>query len=180
MRIIAATNRDLGKAIQNGSFRRDLYYRLNVFPVHVPPLRERADDIPLLIEYLSQRYAAKMRKKITQVSRRTIDLLTAYDWPGNIRELQNIIERAVILSESALSVDAAWLEDTTVRRTNGTHSLGRPSSTEEMELIEGALTGSKGRVAGRDGAAAKLGIARSTLESRIRSLHIDKHRFRYE
>ena len=180
VRIITATNRDLGKAIQNGSFRRDLYYRLNVFPIHVPPLRERADDIPLLIEYLTQRYAAKMAKKITQVSRKTIDLLTAYDWPGNIRELQNVIERAVILSETTLSVDAAWLEEKTVRPTNGTPSLGRPSSTEEMELIESALAGSKGRVAGRQGAAAKLGIARSTLESKIRSLHIDKHRFRSE
>jgi len=180
VRIIAATNRDLGKAIQNGSFRRDLYYRLSVFPIHVPPLRERAEDIPLLIEYLTQRYAAKMGKKITRVSRRTIDLLTAYDWPGNIRELQNVIERAVILSESALSVDATWLQKKTVRGTTGTIGLGRPSRTEEMELIESALAGSRGRVAGRHGAAAKLGIARSTLESKIRSLHIDKHRFSHE
>jgi formate hydrogenlyase transcriptional activator len=140
-------------------------------------LRERAEDIPLLIEYLTQRYAAKMGKKITRISRRTIDL-TSYDWPGNIRELQNVIERAVILSDSALSVDATWLQKKTVRGTTGTNGLGRPSTTEEMELIESALAASSGRVAGREGAAAKLGIPRSTLESKIRSLHIDKHRFR--
>ncbi len=177
MRIIAATNRDLGKAIQHDSFRRDLYYRLSVFPIHVPPLRDRAEDIPLLIEYLTQRYAAKMGKKITRVSRRTIDLLTTYDWPGNIRELQNVIERAVILSDSTLSVDATWLQRKTVRGTTSNIGLGRPTSTEELELIESALAASGGRVAGRDGAAAKLGIPRSTLESKIRSLHIDKNRF---
>jgi formate hydrogenlyase transcriptional activator len=180
VRIIAATNRDLGKAIQHDSFRRDLYYRLSVFPIHVPPLRERAEDIPLLIEYLVQRYAAKMGKKITRVSRRTIDVLTTYEWPGNIRELQNVIERAVILSDSILSVDATWLQRKTVRGTTGKIGLGRPSSAEEMELIENSLAASGGRVAGREGAAAKLGIPRSTLESRIRSLHIDKHRFRHE
>jgi formate hydrogenlyase transcriptional activator len=119
VRVIAATNRDLAKAIAEGSFRRDLYYRLSVFPLQVPPLRERPADIPLLVEYLTQRYAVKMGKKITSVNRRTIDLLTSYDWPGNVRELQNVIQRAVILCEGTLAVDEAWFE----KRSTG----GRPT-----------------------------------------------------
>ena len=108
VRVIAATNRDLDKAIADGAFRSDLYYRLNVFPIHVPPLRDRAEDIPLLVEYFTQRYAAKAGKRITEVSRRTMELLRSYDWPGNVRELQNVIERAVILSEGTLAVDETW------------------------------------------------------------------------
>ena len=177
VRVIAATNRDLDKAIAEGSFRRDLYYRLSVFPLQVPPLRERPEDIPLLVEYLTQRYAAKMGKKITSVSRRTIDLLTSYDWPGNVRELQNVIQRAVILCEGTLSVDETWFEKRSTGRGADAKSLGRLKGHEEKELIERALAGSRGRVAGPDGAAAKLGIPRSTLESKIRSLRIDKHRF---
>ncbi len=178
VRVIAATNRDLDKSIAEGSFRHDLYYRLSVFPIHMPPLRERADDIPLLVEYLTQRYAAKAGKKVTTVSRRTIDLLTAYDWPGNIRELQNIIQRAIILSEGTLSVDERWLKPNPARTTIRVAGLGRPSSGEEAQLIESALADAQGRVAGPDGAAARLGIPRSTLESKIRTLRIDKHRFR--
>jgi formate hydrogenlyase transcriptional activator len=178
VRVIAATNRDLDQAIAEGPFRRDLYYRLSVFPLHVPPLRERPEDIPLLVEYLTQRYAAKMGKKITSVSRKTIDLLTSYDWPGNVRELQNVIQRAVILCEGTLSVDETWFEKRSTGRTADAKSLGRLSDHEEKELIERALAGSRGRVAGPDGAAATLGIPRSTLESKIRSLRIDKHRFR--
>ncbi|HTO87251.1 MAG TPA: sigma-54 dependent transcriptional regulator, partial [Thermoanaerobaculia bacterium] len=177
VRVIAATNRDLGQAIEEGSFRRDLYYRLSVFPLHVPPLRERPEDIPLLVEYLTQRYAAKMGKRITSVSRKTIDLLTSYDWPGNVRELQNVIQRAVILCEGTLSVDETWFDKRSTERGADTKSLGRLKGREEKELIERALAGSRGRVAGPDGAAAKLGIPRSTLESKIRSLQIDKHRF---
>jgi formate hydrogenlyase transcriptional activator len=180
VRVIAATNRDLARAIAEGSFRLDLYYRLSVFPLQVPPLRERPEDIPLLIEYLTQRYAAKMGRTITGVSRRAIDLLKSYDWPGNVRELQNVIQRAVILSEGTLEVDESWFEKRAARRGAGAESLGRLKSHEEKELIESALAGSRGRVAGPDGAAAKLGIPRSTLESKIRSLHIDKHRFRTE
>jgi len=178
VRIIAATNRDLDQAIADGSFRRDLYYRLSVFPIQMPPLRDRAEDIPLLVEYLTRRYATKAGKRIANVSRKTIDLLTAYDWPGNIRELQNVIQRAVILCDETLVVDASWLEHGPARSTGAPHILGRPSISEEKKLIESALAESCGRVAGPDGAAVKLGIPRSTLESKIRSLHIDKNRFR--
>jgi len=175
VRVIAATNRDLGRAMQEGAFRSDLYYRLSVFPVYVPPLRERAGDIRLLVEYLTQRYAAKAGKRITAVSPRAIDLLTAYDWPGNIRELQNVIERAVILCDTTLEIDETWLEKRPARHAG---RLGRPSTSEEKQLIERALAGAHGRVSGPEGAAARLGIPRTTLESRIRSLQIDKHRFR--
>ena len=144
----------------------------------MPPLRDRAEDIPLLVEYLTRRYATKAGKKIANVSRKTIDLLTAYDWPGNIRELQNVIQRAVILCDETLVVDESWLEHRPAQSTDALHILGRPSASEEQRLIEGALAQSSGRVAGTDGAAARLGIPRSTLESKIRSLHIDKHRFR--
>jgi formate hydrogenlyase transcriptional activator len=178
VRIIAATNRDLSSAIEEGSFRRDLYYRLSVFPVHLPPLRDRVEDIPLLVEYLTQRYARKMGKKITRVSRATIDLLTAYDWPGNIRELQNVIQRAVILCEGTLQVDESWLERRAVRKSGDGQRLGRPSMREEKEWIESALAEAQGRVSGPAGAAARLGIPRSTLESKIRSLRIDKNRFK--
>ena len=179
VRVIAATNRDLDKAIAQGSFRLDLYYRLSVFPIQLPPLRERAEDIPPLVEYLVHKYAAKAGKPITSISRRSIDLLTAYQWPGNIRELQNVLQRAVILSEDKLVVDESWLAKRPARPSGG-GILGRLSSTEETELIETALASSRGRVAGPDGAAAKLGIPRSTLESRIQSLQIDKNRFRTE
>jgi len=178
VRVVAATNRDLSSAMSDGSFRSDLYYRLSVFPIHVPPLRERAGDIRLLVEYFTQRYAAKASKRIDNVSRRTIDVLTAYDWPGNIRELQNVIQRAVILCEGTLEVDETWLQRRASTRDPAGSGLGRPSSKEEKEMIEKALAGSRGRVAGSDGAAARLGIPRSTLESKIRSLRIDKHRFR--
>jgi formate hydrogenlyase transcriptional activator len=180
VRVIAATNRDLDKAIAEGSFRSDLYYRLSVFPLHAPPLRERPADIPVLVEYLTQRYAAQLGKTITSVSRRTIDLLTSYDWPGNVRELQNVIQRAVILCEGTLVVDEKWLAPRSSRRGARGTGLGRPSAHEEKELIERALASSRGRVAGADGAAARLGIPRSTLESKIRSLRIDKHRFQTE
>jgi PAS domain S-box-containing protein len=180
VRVIAATNRDLEKAIADGIFRLDLYYRLSVFPVQLPPLRERAEDIPLLVQYLVRRYAAKAGKKITGVNRRTLELLTGYEWPGNIRELQNVIQRAVILAEDELVVDESWLPKRPTRPPGGAGILGRRTVTEETELIETALADSHGRVAGPDGAAAKLGIPRSTLESKIRALQIDKNRFRTE
>ena len=178
VRVIAATNRDLDKAIADGAFRSDLYYRLSVFPIHVPSLRDRAEDIPVLVEYLAHRYAAKAGKRITEVSRRTMDLLRSYDWPGNVRELQNVIQRAVILSEGTLAVDETWFARAATPATGGVHGLGRLSSHEEKVRIESALARSRGRVSGSDGAAAELGIPRSTLESKIRSLRIDKHRFK--
>jgi formate hydrogenlyase transcriptional activator len=180
VRVIAATNRDLDKAIADGTFRLDLYYRLSVFPIQLPPLRDRAEDIPLLVEYLVQRYAAKAGKKITTTSRRTLELLTGYEWPGNIRELQNVIQRSVILAEDELVVDESWLPKRPTRPPGGAGILGRRPVAAETELIETALADSHGRVAGPDGAAAKLGIPRSTLESKIRALQIDKNRFRTE
>ena len=179
VRIIAATNRDLKAAITAATFRSDLFYRLNVFPIDVPPLRDRQEDIPLLVEYLTERYASKAGKKIRNIDRRTLDLLLAYQWPGNIRELQNVIERAVILCESeTLSVDEVWLQHEARRPGEGSDRLARLGADRERALIESALRESKGRVAGPSGAAAKLGIPRSTLETKIRSLHIDKNHFR--
>jgi transcriptional regulator with GAF, ATPase, and Fis domain len=178
VRVVAATNRDLQAAVEAGSFRRDLFYRLNVFPIRMPPLRERAEDIPLLVAYLAQRYASKMGKKISAIDQKTLELLQTYHWPGNVRELQNVIERAVILcEEGTFTVDANWL---VLAPPNSSPSGACLASLadREKEMIENALTQSRGRVAGPLGAAARLGIPRSTLESRIKSLEINKHRFR--
>jgi formate hydrogenlyase transcriptional activator len=179
LRVVAATNRDLQAAVETGTFRGDLFYRLNVFPIHVPPLRDRIDDIPLLVEYLTQRYASKAGKKIKSVKKKTLELFQAYDWPGNIRELQNVVERAVILCEGdTLVVDETWLQRESPPPSGASRRLGRLDVNQEQKVIESALTESRGRVSGPDGAAAKLGIPRSTLESRIRSLRINKHRFK--
>jgi formate hydrogenlyase transcriptional activator len=178
VRIIAATNRDLKAAINAGTFRDDLFYRLNVFPIDVPPLRDRKEDIPLLVEYLTERYASKAGKKIRSIQRQTLELLQAYEWPGNIRELQNVIERAVILCDSdTLSVDQVWLQKEPRSRRHNGNGLARLDAENERRLIETALAESGGRVAGAAGAAAKLGIPRSTLETKIRKLGIKKHRF---
>ena len=179
LRVVAATNRDLQAAVETGTFRRDLFYRLNVFPIHVPPLRDRIDDIPLLVEYLTQRYAAKAGKKIKSVKKKTLELLQAYDWPGNIRELQNVVERAVILCDGdTLVVDETWLQRESPPPSGASRGLGRPDANQEKKMIESALTESRGCVSGPGGAAAKLGIPRSTLESRIRTFGINKHRFK--
>jgi len=179
VRILAATNYDLQAAVAEGTFRQDLFYRLNVFPVHVPPLRDRVEDIPLLVEYFAEQFTKKAGKKISNIKRRTLELLQAYDWPGNIRELQNVIERAVILCDGdTLAVDATWLHHESARPSIATRGLGRLDENQEREIIESALKETRGRVSGRGGAAAKLGIPRSTLESRIRKLQIDKQRFK--
>ena len=177
VRVIAATNRDLSAAVADGTFRRDLYYRLNVVPIQLPPLRERVDDIPLLVEYLIAQYAKKAGKVIRGMPEETRDQLEAYDWPGNIRELQNVIERAVILCEGEmLSIDPTWLAraDGNVR----TARLAADLAERERALIEEALRESEGGISGPTGAAAKLGIPRQTLESKIKKLGIDRHRFR--
>ena len=177
VRVIAATNRDLQAAIEAGTFRSDLFYRLNVFPVAVPPLRERADDIPLLVEYFIDRYARKAGKTIRRVNTRTLDQLRAYPWPGNVRELQNVIERSVIVCDTdEFTVDESWLS----ARPAVDSRLALPSTLagHEKAIIEEALRTSGGRVFGRAGAAARLGIPRSTLESKIRALKINKSRFR--
>jgi len=179
VRVIAATNRDLKAAMTTGTFRSDLFYRLNVFPIEVPPLRERREDIPLLVEYFVGRYARNAGKKIRGVNRKTLDLLQLYPWPGNIRELQNVIERAIIVCETEnLSIDKSWLswEFDTTQPVNQLSS--KKPLTRVKEMIEAALAETEGRVSGPSGAAAKLGIPPSTLESKIRTLKINKYRFK--
>jgi formate hydrogenlyase transcriptional activator len=180
VRVIAATNRDLEAAMASGSFREDLYYRLSVFPLEMPSLRERREDIPLLVEYFIDRFARKASKTITKIDKKTLQLLQSYPWPGNIRELQNVIERSVIVSETEnFSVDESWLSKRPrARRPEGKLYLPHKLAATEKEVIEEALRESKGRIFGPSGAAAKLGIARSTLESKIRALKINKSRFR--
>ena len=180
VRVIAATNRDLKTAMANGTFRADLFYRLNVFPVEVPPLRERKDDIPLLVRHFTQQFARRMNKVIDTISSATMDALRRYQWPGNIRELQNVIERSVILCETEIfSIDESWLpQQQFLTEPRNQIELSRRIQAEEMDIIEAALKKSGGRVFGPSGTAAKLGIARSTLESKIRSLKINKNRLR--
>ena len=180
VRVIVATNRDLPAAIAAGTFREDLFYRLNVFPIEIPPLRERSEDIPMLVQYFIDRYARNEGKNVGRASKETLDLFQMYAWPGNIRELQNVIERSVIVSESeTFSVDESWLTRQTLRTSpTSQRELRQRVAAEEKQAIEAALTESRGRVFGPSGAAARLGIARSTLESKIRTLKIDKNRFR--
>jgi PAS domain S-box-containing protein len=180
VRMIAATNRDLQAAISAGSFRSDLFYRLHVFPIEIPALRERKEDIRLLVEYFIDRYARKAGKRITTVDKKTLRLLESYPWPGNIRELQNVVERSVIVCETEnFSVDESWLLQQPLLTQPGNHTeLPQTLVAQEKTMIEAALKESRGRVFGPTGAAARLGIPRSTLESKIRSLKIDKNRFR--
>jgi PAS domain S-box-containing protein len=180
VRVIAATNRDLQASIAEGGFRSDLFYRLNVFPIEMPPLRERKEDIPLLVEYFIDRYARKAGKSFQTVDKRSLELLQSYPWPGNIRELQNIIERSVIVCETEnFSVDESWLSRQALATEPGSQlELSEKLAAQEKELIEDALRETGGRVSGPSGAAAKLGMPRSTLESKVRSLKINKNRFR--
>lgn len=179
VRVIAATNRDLHAALIDKTFRSDLFYRLQVFPIAIRPLRERKEDIPLLVEYFVDRYASKMGKKIRSIEPRSLALLESYLWPGNIRELQNVIERAVIVSENeVLGIDESWLPRESARAEAETGRLSRITPEEEKTIIEGVLAETRGRVSGSSGAARKLGIPPTTLESRIRTLKINKHRFR--
>ena len=179
VRVLAATNRDLKAAMAAGTFRQDLFYRLNVFPIQVPPLRERIDDIPLLVTYLIERYAKKAGKKIKNIQKETLELFQAYDWPGNIRELQNVIQRAIVLCESeTFSVDETWLKREKHRLSGSVIPLGATLAEHEKDIIEAALADCGGQVSGPTGAAAKLGLPRQTLESKITALGIDKHRFK--
>ena len=165
-------------AIGAGAFRLDLFYRLNVFPIEVPPLRERREDIPLLLEYFVKRYADKAGKSLRSVEKKTIELFKSYHWPGNIRELQNVIERSVIVCESEIfSVDENWLSKASLEPHRRSGTLSEMLLEQEKRIIESALAESKGRIAGRFGAAANLGIPSSTLESKIRTLKIKKTRF---
>ena len=175
VRLIAATNRDLSAAVAGGSFRQDLFYRLNVFPIAVPSLRERAEDIPLLVEYFVARFSRSAGKNIRKIGKSTLETLRGYPWPGNIRELQNVVERAVILCETdTLAIDESWLKRAPAD-SSGRHEGLAVLSDREVELIQAALAESHGRISGPSGAAAKLGIPRQTLESKMRRLGIDKY-----
>jgi len=176
VRVIAATNRDLTAAVASGAFRADLFYRLNVFPVHVPPLRNRKEDIPMLVEYFVKRFAEKVGKKISKIDKNTLKLCQSYPWPGNVRELQNIIERSVVLcTGDTFWIDEAWLSSQNAPRPELSGSLTQNLQNYEKELIEAALAESSGKVGGPSGAAAKLGIPRSTLDLKIKHLNIKKN-----
>src|SRR5215472_17318068 len=175
VRLIAATNRDLPAAVTAGTFRQDLFYRLNVLPIDVPPLRERVDDISLLVEYFVGRFAKEAGKNIRHIGKHTLKQLENYHWPGNIRELQNVVERAVVLCETeTFVVDESWLNRESAdspRSPDGLSAL----ADREVQMIEAALAETHGRISGPSGAAAKLGIPRQTLESKIRRLGLDKY-----
>ena len=178
VRVLAATNRDLDSAVNEGSFRKDLFYRLNVFPIQVPPLRDRVDDIPLLVEYLVDRYTQKAGKRIRSISKRTLQLFQDYDWPGNVRELQNVIERAVILCDGeTFQVDASWLKPSALVA-KASVAFAADVADREKAMIEQALRDSRGLISGPSGAAAKLGLPRQTLESKIRKLRINRYRYK--
>jgi formate hydrogenlyase transcriptional activator len=180
VRVIVATNRDLEAAIAAGTFREDLFYRLNVFPIEIPPLRQRREDIRMLVQYFIDRYARELGKNIRTVSKETLDLFQSYRWPGNIRELRNVIERSIIVCDTeSFSVDESWLSHQPLpAQPTGKLELRQTLADQEREAIEAALTESRGRVFGPSGAAARLGIARSTLDSKIKTLRIDKNRFK--
>jgi PAS domain S-box-containing protein len=179
VRIIAATHRDLPAVIVTGGFRSDLFYRINVFPIEIPPLRERREDIPMLVRYFIDRYARKAGKRIRSVSNKTLELLQSYPWPGNIRELQNVIERSVIVCDTEnFSVDESWLSRGPVPTQSVDQALPEKLAIEEKAMIETALAQTRGQVAGAFGAAAKLGMPASTLESKIKTLRISKRRFK--
>ncbi|HEX6748324.1 MAG TPA: sigma 54-interacting transcriptional regulator [Longimicrobium sp.] len=179
VRVLAATNRDLEAAVASGAFRRDLYYRLNVFPIRIPPLRERLDDIPVLAGYLVERFARRAGKRIRHIAKGTMELFQGYDWPGNIRELRNVIERAVILCDGdTFVIDESWLKRAPDAPPVPAVRLPSTLVERERELIEAALAQSGGRISGPSGAAGRLGIPRQTLDSKIKALHIDKLRFR--
>ena len=177
VRIIAATHRDIPAMIRNGQFREDLFYRLNVFPIQIPPLRERAQDIPLLVHYFVSRLARRMQKQIKSIPRRTMEALTSAAWPGNIRELENFIERAVILTQgSELNVPLAELRKSASRAS----SLGSKFHDVERNAIIEALKAASGKIAGQGGAAERLGLKRTTLQNKMRRLHISKPDYKPE
>jgi formate hydrogenlyase transcriptional activator len=179
VRVLAATNRDLEAAVASGALRQDLYYRLNVFPIRIPPLRERADDVPVLVAYLVERYAKKAGKSIRTIQKRTLQLFQAYDWPGNVRELQNVIERAVVLCDGeTFAIEESWLQAKPSAPSTRTARQVATLAESEKAMIEAALAEANGRISGPSGAAAKLGIPRQTLESKLKALRIDKHSFR--
>ena len=181
VRVLSATHRDLNSLVAEGKFRQDLLYRLNVVPIDMPSLRERAADIPLLVDYFIDRFGKKAGKKFRRIDKRTLKLFQAYDWPGNIRELQNVIERAVILSDGdTFSVDETWLKWQAPQSAGPTAGLNSALQRQEKEMIEAALAESRGRISGPAGAATKLGLPRPTLDAKIRRLGINKYRFKVQ
>jgi formate hydrogenlyase transcriptional activator len=179
VRVVAATHRNLEEMIQEKQFRSDLYYRLNVFPIYIPPLRERPEDIPLLVRHFVQQFAQRMNKTIEAISPVTMQALIRYHWPGNIRELQNVMERSVVVYERGnLSIKKSWLGRECSQPVSATPQLFKRPATEEQEIIGAALAEAKGRVSGPSGAAVRLGIPPSTLESKIRSMNINKYSFK--
>jgi len=181
VRVVAATNRDLKAAIANGTFREDLFYRLNVFPIPVPPLRERKDDIMTLLEYFVKRFGRKLGRDFSKIDKRTVELFRSYDWPGNVRELQNIVERSVIVSPNdVFCVDESWLVTDAAKVRSGQY-VSEPEDGalgDERLVIESVLADCGGKVYGVNGAAARLRIPPSTLDSKIKKLHIRKSRFK--
>jgi formate hydrogenlyase transcriptional activator len=176
VRVIAATNKDLRREVSDGSFRMDLFYRLNVFPIHVPPLRERADDIPVLVDYFATRLAARTGKTISQIEKRSLSAMQQYSWPGNIRELQNVIERCVILADSdVLRLESGMLMQPT---SNVNGSCTPACGSDRRSRIEAVLRETRGKVYGPEGAAARLGLPATTLDSQLRALGINKHQFK--
>jgi formate hydrogenlyase transcriptional activator len=179
VRVVAATNRDLKAAIAQGTFRADLFYRLNVFPIHLPALRDRSGDIPLLVEYLVERYAQKAGKRFRRISTETLDRFKGYSWPGNVRELQNVVERGVILCDGdTFSIETNWLGTADPKSSAQNAPLETDIANRERAMIENALRETTGRVAGARGAATILGIPRQTLESKMKRLGIAPHRFK--
>jgi formate hydrogenlyase transcriptional activator len=179
VRVLAATHRDLNALVAEGKFRQDLLYRLNVVPIEVPSLRERAADIPLLVEYFIDRFGKKAGKKFRTIDKKTLRVFEAYSWPGNIRELQNVIERAVILSDGdTFCVDATWLKQDSLQVSSPTAALNGALLKQEKAMIEAALANSRGRISGPEGAASRLGLPTRTLDSKIKRLGINKYRFK--
>ena len=179
VRVIAATNRDLLDSIEAATFRSDLYYRLNVFPIEMPPLRERREDIPLLVEYFIDRYASRAGKRIRSINKETLNRLTSYAWPGNIRELQNVVERSIIVCDTeSFTVDESWLSRAPCSTDQASLPLLKIPTSQEKKIIEAALAEAQGQVSGPTGAAARLGIPASTLDSKIKALKINKHRYK--
>ncbi len=179
VRVVTATHRDLNALVAEGKFREDLLYRLNVFPIEMPPLRERADDIPVLVEYFTDRFGKRAGKKFKTIDKKSLKLFEAYGWPGNVRELQNVIERAVILCEGeTFSVDESWLKREAISRFARPEPLNGVLVKQEKQIIEAALAESNGRISGTAGAAAKLGLPSRTLDSKIKRLKINKYKFK--
>jgi formate hydrogenlyase transcriptional activator len=178
VRIVAATNRDLTEEIRAGRFRSDLYHRLNVFPLRLPPLRERPEDIPLLAAHFTAKHGERFGRTISRIDRRSLKLLEAHRWPGNVRELENVIERAIILSrDGTLRIERDSLPISGLLG-NIDGNMDDGLRRQEREAIEAALRVSAGRIAGPSGAAKALGLPPSTLDLRIKRLGIDKFQYR--